>query len=98
MKTAATLALLSCLVLGSALAAADLDDGYRVVAKFQPYEATPAGASEDSFTSDQPRALQPFNQLPAVPGELGDLTPSKNTYRLFFTSIPLRKLTGVFVL
>jgi len=98
LKTAAILTLLSCLVLGSALAAADLDDGYRVVVKFQLYEATPGEASNDGFASDQIWATQPFNRLPAVPGELGDLSSSKNTYRLFFAPIPLRKLTGVFVI
>lgn len=97
-KTAAILVLLSCLILGSALVAAEPDDGYRVVVKFRPCDAAPAEASDDRLALDQACATEPLNENLPVPAGLGDFGPRKNTHRLFYTLVPLRKLTGVFVI
>jgi hypothetical protein len=97
-KTAAIFVLLSCLILGSALAAVEPDDGYRVVVKIRPYDAAPAEADDDRLALDQSWATEPLNENLPVPAGLGDFGPCKNTYRLFYTLVPLRKLTGAFVI
>lgn len=98
MKISTIFILLACLVLTSAFSAAEPDDGYRVVVKFHPCDATPGETGDDGIVIGQPWANQSLDHLLAVAAGLGDPGSCKNSYRLFYSLVPLRKLTGVFVI
>jgi len=100
MKTAIVLILLLPLVLASPTLPAAPDSGYHVVVKFQSSGTLP-GETIDSGFGIVPQSVpeRSLDQAVAISSSgLGDLGSCKNTYRLFYNLVPVRKLNAVFVI
>lgn len=101
MKTAVIVVLLLPLVLTSSALLSAPENGYRIVAKFQCSDDTLPGETVDDGwgIASQWFPENLFDIAVAISSSrFGDLGSHKNTYRLFYNLVPIRKLNVVFVI